>query len=42
MGGAYSTDGRDEKYIQGLVGEPERKNHSEDLSIDGKIILERV
>jgi hypothetical protein len=25
-----------------LVGKPERKNHSEDLGVDGKIILEWI
>jgi hypothetical protein len=38
MGGACSTDGRNEKYNI-LVGKSESKNHLEDLSVDGRIIL---
>jgi hypothetical protein len=36
------TLGRDEKCIQCLVGKPEEKDHLEDLSIDGRMILEWI
>jgi hypothetical protein len=37
MGGARSTDGNEKYNI--LVRKPERKNRSEELDVDGKIIL---
>jgi len=40
MGKAYSTNGRDEKCIQNFCRKPEGKNHSENLGVDGKMILE--
>ena len=42
MGGACSMYGGEKRRIQGfrvLVGEPEGKDHSEDLDVDGRIIL---
>jgi hypothetical protein len=42
MGGTYSTRGRDEKCIQILVGKSEVGDHSEDLGVDGRIILEWI
>jgi hypothetical protein len=35
-------DGGDEKCIQNLVGKTLGKNHLEDLSIDGKLILKWI
>jgi hypothetical protein len=35
IGGAYSTNGRDEKCNNILVGKPVRE-HSEDLGVDGR------
>jgi hypothetical protein len=40
MDRAFSMHG-DEKIIQN-VGKPEGKNHSEDLSVDGRIILKWI
>jgi hypothetical protein len=40
MGGTYSTHEKNEKYIQNFIGKSEGKNHSEDLGVDGKKILE--
>jgi hypothetical protein len=41
MGGAYSTHGEMRNaYL--LVGKPKGKNSSEDLCIDGMIILKRI
>jgi hypothetical protein len=40
MGWAYSTYGREKYKI--LVGKPEGKNHSDDLGVDGRILLERI
>jgi hypothetical protein len=42
MGGACSTDGRDEQCIQYFVGKPSAKIHLEDVGVDGKIILEWI
>jgi hypothetical protein len=39
IGGACSTHGRDYNAYKILVGKPGRKNHSEDLIADGRIIL---
>jgi hypothetical protein len=40
MGGVCSTDGRDEKYIQILVGKLKGRDHLEHLGADGRIILQ--
>jgi len=40
MGGTCSTYRRDEKLYKISVGKPEEKNYSEDLDVDGRIILE--
>jgi hypothetical protein len=37
-GRTCGTYGRDEKVCKILVGNPEGKNHSEDLGVDGKRI----
>jgi hypothetical protein len=37
---ACSTHGRDEKCVHNISRKPEGKNHSEELVVDGKIILE--
>jgi hypothetical protein len=45
VGGVCSTHGRDEKYIYIyiiLVGKPERRNHSEDLGVDGGYNIRKV
>jgi hypothetical protein len=42
MGGERSTHRWDEKFVQNLVGKPGGKDHSEDLGIDGRIILKYV
>jgi hypothetical protein len=42
MGETCSSHGRYEKCINILVGNPVGKNHSEDLSVDMKIILEWI
>jgi hypothetical protein len=42
MGAACSTQRRDENSYKILVGKSERKNHSEDLGVDGRIILEWI
>jgi len=39
MDGACGTFGGEERCIQGLVGKPEGKNHSEDPGVDGSIII---
>ena len=36
MGGACSTCGEEERYVQGFGG---KQDHLEDLGVDGKIIL---
>jgi hypothetical protein len=41
MGRTCSTYGRDE-FIQDFDWETLGKNHSEDISVDGKIILEWI
>jgi hypothetical protein len=40
MGGACSTYGRDEKYTENFGRKSEGRDHSEDLDVDGRIILE--
>jgi len=41
MGGAYSTHGRDENCMQIFwLGNPNGRDHTENLGLDGKIILE--
>jgi len=43
MGGACNTHERFEKWIKKFWSENLKgRNHSEDLGIDGKIILERI
>jgi hypothetical protein len=39
MGGARSTYGDDDKRIKCLVQKPKRKDASEDLGVDGRIIV---
>jgi len=39
LGGACSTYGGQDRFIQGLVEKPEGKNHLEDHKVDGRIIL---
>jgi hypothetical protein len=41
MGGTCSTHGSDEKIYSILVGKYD-KNHSEDLDVDGRIILKYI
>jgi hypothetical protein len=40
IGEACSTDGETRNAYRGLVGKLKGRDHSERLSIDGKIILE--
>jgi hypothetical protein len=40
MGGPCSTYGSVENVYKTIVGNLEKKNHSEDLGIDGRMILE--
>jgi hypothetical protein len=43
MGGACSTDGRCEKLIESFWSENLKgKDHSEDINVEGRIILERI
>jgi hypothetical protein len=42
MGGACSTHGPDERCIQNFSRKTEGKGHSEDLGVDGRIILEWI
>jgi hypothetical protein len=42
MGGACITSGKDEKRIQILSGNLNRRNNLEDSGVDGRIILERT
>jgi hypothetical protein len=42
MGGACSTDVRNEKYNKILVGNMKSRDHSEDLGVAGRIILKRI
>jgi len=39
MGGACRTYGGEERCIQGFGGEPEGRDHLEDPSVDGRIML---
>jgi hypothetical protein len=41
-GGAYSMHGRDEKCVQNSGWNLKGRDHAEDLSIDGRIILEWI
>jgi hypothetical protein len=40
MGGAYSTHGEMSNAYKILVGKPEGKDRSEDLGVDGRMILQ--
>jgi hypothetical protein len=41
MGGACSTNGRHEKFVQNFLSEkPEGRYYSEDLGVEGKIIVD--
>jgi len=40
MGGACSTHRRDEMHTKFLLENQKGRDHSEDLGVDGKIILE--
>jgi hypothetical protein len=42
MSGSRSTHGRDEKCVQYFFEKPEGKRHSEDLGVDGRIMLEWI
>jgi hypothetical protein len=42
MGGACNTHGRDKKCTQNLLGKLKGGDHSEDIGVDGKIILEWI
>jgi hypothetical protein len=42
MGRACSTQGAIRNAYKSLVGKPEGKNHSEDLGVDGSIILKFI
>jgi len=42
MGGACSKHGRYGKHYKIVVVNPERRDHVEDLDVDGKIILECI
>jgi hypothetical protein len=42
IGGTCSTHGRNEKYIKISVEKSERPINSEDLGVDGRIILEWI
>jgi hypothetical protein len=42
VGEASSTHGKYEDAHKILVGKPEGKNHSEDLGVDGKTLLEWI
>jgi hypothetical protein len=42
MGEACCTHGRNEKLVQTFVGNLRRKDHSEELGVDGRIILEMI
>jgi hypothetical protein len=42
MGDACSTHGIDEKCIHNFGLKPQEKDYSEDLGVDGKIILEWI
>jgi len=37
-----ATYGKDEKCLQNFLGESEWKNHSEDLGVDGNLILDWI
>jgi hypothetical protein len=39
MGGACSMLWRDEKSYEIMVGKPNRRDHPEDLGVDGRLIL---
>jgi hypothetical protein len=36
MGGACSTDGGDEKFIQNLLKNQNDRDHSEEIGVDGR------
>jgi hypothetical protein len=42
VGRTCNRYGRNDKCIQILVGKPKERDHSEDLDVDGSIILERI
>jgi hypothetical protein len=42
MGGVCSADGEGRGVYRVLVGNPRKRNHWGDLSVDGKIILRQI